>query len=95
MPARKRSARPPQPAENHVPRPPSFAIGYLEDALDRIYAHILTAQEADELMRLARALSVCTTALFNAHRISAYLTGEVGGMDDALRELSQLEFDED
>ena len=87
-----RKPAPPAPRE---PREPAFAITYLEDALDRIHAHLLRADDADELMRLARALSVCTTALFNAHRISAYLTGGSGVMEEALKALGELEFDED
>ncbi len=78
-----------------APRPPTFAITYLEDALDRIYAHLLRSDDADELMRLARALSVCTTALFNAHRIAAILHGGATPMEDALRALGELQFDED
>lgn len=77
------------------PRSPAFAIAYLEDALDRIHTRLLAASDADELMRLARALSVCATALFHAHRISAMLSGGSGPLDDALKELGQLEFDED
>ncbi len=95
MPTRKQSPKPAPPPDDRIARPPAFAIAYLEDALDRIYTHLLAAQQADELMRLARALSVCTTALFNAHRISAVLSGEAGVMEEALRELGALDFDED
>ncbi len=95
MPARKRSSHVSPPPENHAPRDPSFAIAYLEAALDRIYAHLLRASEPDELMRLARALSICTTALFHAHRIAAGLSGASTPLDDALRELGALGFDED
>ncbi len=83
----------PRPAP--APRDPSFALLYLEAALDRIYEHLLRASEPDELMRLARALSVCTTALFHAHRIAAALTGASTPLDDALQALGELDFDED
>ncbi len=99
MPPRKRvtpaSPEPAPPPENQVPRAPSFAILYLEQALDRIFARIPQAASADELMRLSRALSLCTTALFNAHRIDAMLRGVSGEMDEALKALGELDFDED
>ncbi len=78
-----------------VPRDPSFALLDLESALDRINEHLLRASEPDELMRLARALSVCTTALFHAHRIHAALSGASTPLDDALKALGELDFDED
>ncbi len=87
----RKQATKPTPA----PREPSFALTYLEDALDRIYTHLLAAESADELMRLSRALSVCTTALFNAHRIARLLSGGAGVMEEALKALGELEFDED
>ncbi len=87
-----RKSKPPAARE---PRPPEFALTYLEDALDRIYTHLLAAESADELMRLSRALSVCTTALFNAHRIAHLLSGGAGVMEEALKALGELEFDED
>ncbi len=95
MPARKQSAKSSSPPENPTPREPAFAIRYLEDALDRIHTHLLAADSADELMRLARALSVCTTALFNAHRIAHLLSGGEGVMEEALKALGDLEFEED
>ncbi len=99
MPPRKRntpaSPEPAAPPENQAPRAPSFAILYLEQALDRIFARIPQAASADELMRLARALSLCTTALFNAHRIDAMLRGGLNPMDEALKALGELDFDED
>jgi hypothetical protein len=33
------------------------AIAHLEDALDRVHVHLLATDDADELMRLSRALS--------------------------------------
>lgn len=93
MPPRKQPPSP--PPDNQVPRPPAFAILYLEQALDLIFARIPQAASADELMRLARALSFCTTALFNAHRIDAMLRGGLSPMDEALKALGELDFDED
>ncbi len=84
----------PAPAPR-APREPTFAIAYLEDALDRVHKHLLAATDADELMRLSRALSACTMALFNAHRISAMLSGSTGVMEEALKALSELDFQED
>ncbi len=78
-----------------APRDPEFAIRYLEDALDRIHTRLLGSESADELMRLARALSVCATALFHAHRITADLSGGSGVLDEALKALGELEFEED
>ena len=83
------------PPAQHEPREPAFAIAYLEDALDRVHERLLAASDADELMRLSRALSVCTTALFNAHRIAHLLSGGAGVMEEALKALGELEFDED
>ena len=87
--------RKPKPSSPPVPREPAFALLYLEDALDRVHAHILTTDDADELMRLSRALSFCTTALFNAHRIARLLSGGSGVMDEALKALGELDFQED
>ncbi len=86
--------KPPAPAPRE-PRSPEFALLYLEDALDRVHTHLLAATDADELMRLSRALSVCTTALFNAHRIAHLLSGGAGVMEEALKALSELDFEED
>src|SRR5512140_2975648 len=83
------------PPASQAPREPAFAILYLQDALDRVHTHLLAATDADELMRLSRALSVCTTALFNAHRIAHLLSAGSGVLDEALKALGELEFDED
>ncbi len=72
----------------------SFAIPYLEDAIDEIYARLLQARGA-EFTRLANALSRAATALFHAHRTLSALTGGATPMEEALRELEALDFHED
>src|SRR5512140_3618268 len=75
-------------------RKPTFAIQYLEEAIDEIYVRMMKAQ-GDEFTRLANALSVATTALFNGHRTNSYLSGGMTPLEDALRELKALDFGED
>jgi hypothetical protein len=75
-------------------RKPSFAITYLEDAIDEIHARMMEA-EGEEFTRLANALSLATTSLFNGHRTMAYLMGGMAPVEDALRELRALDFGED
>src|SRR5512143_3591307 len=71
-------------------RKATFAVTYLEDVIDRLYAQIMRAQ-GEELCRLANALCLATAALFNGHRTISYLTGGMTPMEDALRELRALD----
>jgi hypothetical protein len=75
-------------------RSPSATIRYLEYVMDEIYARLKRAQ-GEDFTRLANALSLAATALFNGHRTVAFLTGGISPVDDALRELEALGFDED
>ena len=75
-------------------RKATFAIRHLENAIDEIYARMMEAR-GDEFARLANALSVATTALFNGHRTIRYLAGGTTPMEQALRELKGLDFSED
>ncbi len=75
-------------------RKATFAVLYLEQAIDEIYARMMEAQGA-EFCHLANTLSLATTALFNGHRTLSYLTGGMTPMEDALRELKALDFGED
>ncbi len=70
------------------------AIVHLEKAIERIDERMQTA-EGDEFTRLANALSRAVTALFNGHRTISYLTGSTTPLDEALRELKALAFEED
>jgi len=75
-------------------RKATFAIHYLENAIDEIYARMMQAKGL-EFTRLANTLSLATTALFNGHRTLSYLTGGMTPMEEALRELRALDFKED
>src|SRR5512135_3048653 len=75
-------------------RKASFAIQYLENAIDQIYGRLMEAK-GEEFTRLANALASATTALFNGHRTISYLTGGMTPLEDALRELRELNFGED
>ncbi len=75
-------------------RKATFAVIYLEQAIDEIHARMMVAR-GDEFCRLANTLSLATTALFNGHRTLSYLTGGMTPMEDALRELRALDFHED
>jgi hypothetical protein len=75
-------------------RDPRRAIKYLEGVMDEIVRRMAWARD-DDFTRLANSLSLATTALLNAHRTVAYLTGEMTPVEDALRELEALGFDED
>ncbi len=80
--------------EDPQARKATFAVVYLENAIDEIYARMMAAQ-GDEFCRLANTLSLAVTALFNGHRTLSYLTGGMTPMEDALRELEALDFSED
>ena len=71
-----------------------FAILHLEEAIDEIHRRMMQADD-DRFTRLAHTLALATTALFNGHRTLAYLTGGMTPMEEALRELSALDFSED
>ncbi len=75
-------------------RDPSFAIRHLEEAIDEIWRRMENAQ-GDNFTKLANALSLATTALFNGHRTVNYLTGGMTPVEDAMKELLSLEFEED
>ncbi len=75
-------------------RGPEAAIRYLEDVMDQIYARMRGA-EGEEFTRLANALSLAATSLFAGHRTVAFLTGGVTPVEEALRELEALDFEED
>ncbi len=81
--------------EDRQLRKPTFAIQYLEDAIDLIHERMMDTLNVEEFTRLAGALSLATTALFNGHRTLAYLTGGMTPVEDALRELKVLDFSED
>ena len=72
----------------------TFTIRRLEESIDVICARMAEAQ-GDEFTKLANALSGATTALFNGHRTMSYLTGGMTPLEDALKELSTLDFGED
>ena len=55
-------------------RGPERTIRYLEEVIDEIFARVKRA-EGEEFTRLANALSLAATALFNGHRTVAFLTG--------------------
>jgi hypothetical protein len=75
-------------------RGPSVAIQYLDEAIDEIFKRLMRAR-GEEFTRLANALSLATTALFNGHRTMAYLTGGMTPVEDAMKELEALDFGED
>jgi hypothetical protein len=75
-------------------RGPSFAIQYLEEAIDEIFNRMMGAN-GEEFARLANALSLATTALFNGHRTMAFLMGGMSPLEDAMKELEALNFEED
>jgi len=75
-------------------RDPRRAIKYLEGVMDEIMRRIVRARN-DDFTRLSNSLSLATTALLNAHRTVAYLRGEATPIEDALRELEALAFEED
>lgn len=75
-------------------RNPSIAIQHLEDVIEAIAARLERAQ-GEEFTRLANSLSLATTALFNGHRTIAFLTGGVTPVEEAVKELEALRFDED
>ncbi len=75
-------------------RAPATAVRYLEEAIDEIFARMKEA-EGEEFARLANTLSFAATALFNGHRTIAFLTGGVAPVEDAIKELEALKFDED
>lgn len=76
-------------------RKPQFAIQCLEEAIDWIHERMAHTADIDEFTRLTATLSLATTALFNGHRTLAYLTGGMTPVEDALRELKVLDFEED
>ena len=73
---------------------PMKAIHYLEVVMDELYARMKEA-DSEEFTRLANALSLAATALFNGHRTVAFLTGGVSPIEDAVKELKALDFQED
>ena len=62
--------------------------------MDEIFARLKQA-EGEEFTRLANALSLAATSLFNGHRTVAYLTGGMSPVEEALKELEALDFEED
>ena len=72
----------------------TFAIRYLENAIDKLHGRMMEA-EGEELTRLGNTLSSATAALCNVHRTMAYLAGGMTPIDDALKELMDLKFTED
>jgi hypothetical protein len=88
--ADRMSARPTISSREGVMR----AIFYLEAVMDEIFARLKRA-EGEEFTRLANALSLAATSLFNGHRTVAFLTGGMTPVEDALRELEVLDFGED
>jgi hypothetical protein len=70
------------------------AIRYLQDVMDVTYARLKRA-DGEEFARLANTLSLAATALFNGYRTVAYLTGGIAPVDEALKELQALGFEED
>ncbi len=81
-------------ARERVLRDPSFAIEYLEDAILAIGERMRHAK-GEEFTRLANSLALAATALFNGHRTIAFLTGGVSPVEEAIRELEALSFEED
>jgi len=79
---------------NEARRSLETAIRYLQDVMDVAYARLRRA-EGEEFTRLANALSLAATALFNGHRTVAYLIGGIAPVDEALKELATLGFEED
>lgn len=75
-------------------RKPEFAVRYLENTIDEIYTRMQSAQ-GERFTRLANALALATTALFNGHRTMAYLSGGMTPIEDALKEVLALDFKED
>jgi hypothetical protein len=71
------------------------AIRYLEEVMDEIMRRMKEAEGSEEFTRLANALSLAATSLFNGHRTVAYLTGGASPVEEALRELQALDFNED
>ena len=82
------------PARSSALRSPAFAIQYIEDAIEDIFARMKRAK-GEEFTRLANSLSFAVTALMNGHRTIAFLTGGVSPVEDAIKELEALNFDED
>ena len=72
----------------------TFAIVHLEETIERICKRMEEA-DGEAFTRLANALAISTTALFNGHRTISYLTGGMTPMEQALRELETLDFEED
>ena len=83
---------PPAPGEGL--RGPIDAMRYLQEAIDVIFARMKRAEGA-EFTQLANALSLAATSLFNGHRTMAFLTGGMTPVEDALKELTALGFEED
>ena len=75
-------------------RGPERTIRYLEEMIDEVFARVKRA-EGEEFTRLANTLSLAATSLFNGHRTVAYLTGGMTPVEDALKELGVLDFEED
>lgn len=74
--------------------PPSFAMRYLEEAMEEIFARMEKAR-GQNFVRLANALSMAATSLFSGHRTMAYLSGGISPIEDAMKELQSLDFSED
>ncbi len=92
-PSKRRGAEPDPTPEPEL-RDPTFAIRHLEQLIDSLYAR-LQASDGDDFARLANCLARAVTALFQCHRILRYLSSGTTPMEEALRELSALEFSED
>ena len=75
-------------------RKATFAILHLEQVIDAIQERMKEA-DTDEFVRLANALSLASTALFNGHRTISYVSGLQTPMEEALKELKGLKLAED
>jgi hypothetical protein len=82
-------------AKERKPRDPSYALILLEDAIDAIYKRFTKTRDDDTFARLANSLSLATSSLFSGHRTNAFISGKFTPVDEAIRELVTLDFDED
>jgi hypothetical protein len=76
-------------------RDPAFAVRMLEQAIEETYRRMRKADDQDAFVKLANSLAMATTRLVNAHRILALLSSGHTSVEEALKELQRIGFEED
>jgi hypothetical protein len=76
-------------------RDPAFAVRMLEQAIEETYRRMRKADDQDAFVKLANSLAMATTRLVNAHRILALLASGHTSVEEALKELQRIGFEED